>query len=230
MVSPISTLSAPRVVQGSQAPRILSYPPYVSSSGPEVVKLAAMGGLFLDEWEQLVLQHGMGERADGKWAAFEVAVEAPRQNGKGAILEARELGGLFLLEEKLIVHSAHEFPTAEAALERMAIIMESCPDFERRIRTIKRSHGQEGIYLKSGQALRYRTRTKGGGRGLTADCVVLDEAMRIPEAMLNALFPTLSAIENPQLWYAGSAVDRETMNDGTVFARLRERALAGDVS
>jgi hypothetical protein len=29
--------------------------------------------------------------------------------------------------------------------------------------------------------LRYKTRTKGGGRGFTADCVILDEAMFIPE-------------------------------------------------
>lgn len=189
--------------------------------------MAAMAGIELDPWQQLVLTHGLGERVDGSWAAFEVGVQVARQNGKGGLLEARELAGLFLLGERLIVHSAHEFSTAEEALERMAVLLESCPDFDRRIKVIKRSHGQEGIYLKGGQRLRYRTRTKGGGRGLSADLVVLDEAMHIPEAMLNALFPTLSARENPQLWYTGSAVDQSTMPDGVVFARLRERGIAG---
>lgn len=221
----ISPPVAPRV--GAQQPRVLHVPEYVSSTGQEAAELAAMAGLDLDPWQEFVLVNALGERDDGKWAAFEVGVEVARQNGKGGILEARELAGLFLLDEQLIVHSAHEFPTAEAALERMAVLIESCPDFDRRVKTIKRSHGQEGIYLKGGQALRYRTRTKGGGRGLSADCVVLDEAMHLPEAVLSALFPTLSARENPQLWYTGSAVDQETMDNGLVFARLRARGVQG---
>lgn len=213
---------------GAQSPRILHVPPFVSSTGREAVELSAMAGLALDPWQEFVLENALGERPDGSWSAFEVGVEVARQNGKGGILEARELAGLFLLGERLIVHSAHEFPTAEAALERMAVLIECCPDFDRRVKTIKRSHGQEGIYLKGGQALRYRTRTKGGGRGLSADCVVLDEAMHLPDAVLSALFPTLSARENPQLWYTGSAVDQETMDNGVVFARLRARALRGE--
>jgi hypothetical protein len=62
----------------------------------------------------------------------------------------------------------------------MAQIIEGCSDLSRRVKTIKRSHGQEGVYLKNGQRLRYKTRTKGGGRGFSADCVILDEAMVIP--------------------------------------------------
>jgi hypothetical protein len=93
---------------------------------------------------------------------------------------------------------------------------------------VKRSHGEEGVYLKSGQRLRYKTRTKGGGRGFSADCVILDESMVIPEAFLGALMPTLSARPNPQLWYTGSAVDQEHMEHGVVFARVRERALQGE--
>ncbi|WP_228023103.1 hypothetical protein [Streptomyces acidicola] len=37
---------------------------------------------------------GMAEDAEGRWAAFEVCANVPRQNGKGAIIEARELWGL----------------------------------------------------------------------------------------------------------------------------------------
>jgi hypothetical protein len=188
--------------------------------------LAALAGLDLDPWQQLVLEDGLGEKPDGQWAAFEVGVEVPRQNGKGGILEARGLAGLFLLDERLIIHSAHEFATAEEALERMSQILEANSDLSRRVKTIKRSHGQEGIYLTNGQRLRYKTRTKGGGRGFSADCVILDEAMVIPESFLGALMPTLSARPNPQLWYTGSAVDQDHMEHGVVFSRVRERALA----
>ena len=64
-------------------------------------------GLHLDPWQQLVLEGACGERADGKWSAFEVAVISPRQNGKNGILEAREIAGLCLFGEQLILHSAH---------------------------------------------------------------------------------------------------------------------------
>jgi hypothetical protein len=57
---------------------------------------------------------------------------------------------------------------------------------------------------------------------------VLDEAMAIPEAMHGALLPTLSARPNPQVWYTGSAVDQEEMENGVVFARVRERAVKGE--
>jgi hypothetical protein len=47
----------------------------------------------------------------------------------------------------------------------------------------------------------------------------------IAEAFLGALMPVISARPNPQMWYTGSAVDRKTMDNGIVFARLRQRAL-----
>jgi hypothetical protein len=228
MMSMISPSVASGAVLGSQRPRILHVPEFVSSTGGEAVELAALAGLELDPWQMFVLDSGLGERHDGRWAAFEVGAEVPRQNGKGGILEARELAGLFLLGERLIIHSAHEFATASEALERMDAILGGCPELSKRVRTIKRSHGEEGVYLKNGARLRYKTRTKGGGRGFSADCVILDEAMVLAEAFMGALFFTLSARPNPQVWYTGSAVDRMVMDHGVVFARLRERAVKGE--
>jgi phage terminase large subunit-like protein len=197
MTSMISRLDGRSGLLGAQRPQICHVPEFVSSTGEEAVELAAMAGLEMDEWQRFVLLNGLGERPDAKWASFEVGVEVARQNGKGGILEARELAGLFLLDERLIIHSAHEFATASEALERMDQILEGCPDLSRRVRTVKRSHGEEGVYLKTGQRLRYKTRTKGGGRGFSADCVILDEAMVIAQQFLSALLFTLSARPNP---------------------------------
>jgi hypothetical protein len=69
----------------------------------------------LDPWQRFVLDRALGESKDGKWSAFEVGLVVPRQNGKGSILEARELAGLFLFDERLILHSAHEFETARTS-------------------------------------------------------------------------------------------------------------------
>jgi phage terminase large subunit-like protein len=213
------------------APRIAVAPPAVSSLGQEACELAARAGLILDPWQRHVLDGALGLRADGRWAAFEVGLNVPRQNGKGGVLEARELVGLFLTGERLLIHSAHEFATSLEAFNRMLMLIEQTPEFDRRVKRISRAHGEEGIELFGGQRLRYRTRTKGGGRGFTGDLVILDEAMDLPSAIVAALLPTMSARSvtgNPQAWYAASAVDRTIHDHGVTFARLRERALAGE--
>lgn len=221
------------VVMGNQEPSFSSAPAYESSRGREAVEFAASAGLVLDEWQQRPFMDALGCTAEGKWTAFEVGVNVPRQNGKGGIIEARELAGLFLFEERLIMHSSHEFQTSMEAMIRMEeLLEESGLISELRPRGgVSRSHGSEGFTLKSGQRLRYRTRTKGGGRGFTGTTLILDEAMVLPESFIGALLPTLSGQSvhgNPQVWYTGSAVDQEVHEHGIVFARIRERGLRGD--
>lgn len=213
--------------RGDQQPRIKWVPEYSTSSGAEAIEVCELAGLFLDPWQASTLTDALGERRDGKWAAFEVGVMVSRQNGKGGLLEARELAGLFVLGERLIVHSAHQFDTSLEAFRRLLELIEASPDLERMVKRVSRSHGEEGIELKSGQRVRFRTRTKGGGRGFSGDCLILDEAMILPESAHGALLPTLSARPNPQVWYTGSAVDQNVHEHGVVFARVRDRGLRG---
>lgn len=84
-------------LMGSQTPRIDVTPLYFTSAGDDAVDLAAVAGLHLDPWQQHVLRGALGERVDGRWKAFEVGLIVPRQNGKGSILEARELAGMFFV-------------------------------------------------------------------------------------------------------------------------------------
>jgi phage terminase large subunit-like protein len=225
--------SAPVELQGAQRPRVLSLPPSSASTGPEAIELCEAAGLYLDPWQQFVLTASLGERPDGQWSAFEVGLVAPRQNGKDEIVIARELAGLFLLGERLITHTAHEFATAMEHFRRLREIIENCPEFYNRLPN-NRSHGitegngKEGIELKNGQRFRLKARTKGSGRGFVGDLVLLNEAMELSEASMAALLPTLSSRPNPQIWYLGSAVDQWVHDNGMVFARVRERGHAGD--
>jgi hypothetical protein len=215
-------------LNGIQEPRISSAPACVSSRGREAVEFAAAAGLALDPWQERALEQSLGVRADGKWAAFEVGLNVPRQNGKGSILEARELVGLFEFGERLVIHSAHEFPTSLEAFRRLLFLIEDTPDLDRQVKRVSRSHGEEGIDLMNGNRIRFRTRTKGGGRGFSGDLLVFDEAMILQLMAVGALLPTLSARPNPQVWYAGSPVDQMVHDHGIVFARIRERGLRGD--
>ena len=194
------------------------------------MELARLAELHLDPWEEFTLRHSLNEREDGKWAAFEVGLCAPRQNGKGSILEARQLAGLFLLGERLLIHSAHEQNTASEHFLRLLALIEGVPELSKRMLKPSRGKGAEAIKLKSGQRIFFKTRTGGGGRGLSGDFVGLDEAMILPGATVGALMPTLSARSvhgNPQLWYSGSAVDKALHDHGLVFARVRERGISG---
>ena len=123
---------------------------------------------------------------------------------------ARELAGLFLFGEQLILHSAHEFKTAAEAFRRVLALVEGSDDLRRHVKKVRTSHGDEGIELMTGQRLRFVARSTGSGRGFSGDCVILDEAYKLPREALGALLPTLSARPNPQLWYTSSAGHRDS--------------------
>lgn len=194
----------------------------MSNSAAEAVDLLDQVGMPLDPWQQIALDVMLGERADGKWSAFEFGLIVARQNGKGGVLEARELAGLFLFGEQLIIHSAHEFATAAEAFRRMKNLIDGTAWLSKRVKKVMNSHGSEGFELMSGQRLSYRTRTAGGGRGFSGDVVILDEAQKLDAGQLAALMPTLSARPNPQLIYTGTVTP-----DAAILRRIVERGRKG---
>jgi len=221
-------------------------PGAVSSAGREAAELSASAGLYLDDWQGWLLDGSLCEDARGHWLAFEVVIIVPRQNGKGGYIEARELAGLFLFGELLILHSAHEFKTSQEAFLRIKFLIDNCDDFRKRVKKISTSHGEEGITLRAsptivqGSAsglvtlsreprLRFVARTSAGsGRGFSGDTVFFDEAFNVPGSVVSALMPTMSARPNPQLIYLSSAVNQEEHPYGLTLAKARERGLAGD--
>jgi phage terminase large subunit-like protein len=216
-----SLLSAPT---GAQHPRVESIPPFVSSSGVEAVELCAAFGINLDPWQQIVLEGALGEDAAGNWSAFEVGLVVPRQNGKGEVLLARQLAGLFLLGEQLIMHSAHEYKTAAEAFLRIKTVIENNDELRKACKRPRTSHGEEGIELLNGNRLRFVARSKGSGRGFSGDCVILDEAYELGPEQMAAMLPTLSARPNPQLWYASSA----GMESSSQLSQVRDRGIKGN--
>lgn len=217
-----SLLDAPPA--GVQQPRLSSVPTAPTSAGGEAIRLAAAAGLDLDPWQQLVLEGGLGERADGQWQARDVGLIVPRQNGKGAILEALELAALFLFGDRLILHTAHEMKTAKNHYERMQGLIRRTPFLEARVKQWRNSNEEISIELHDGAKLRFIARSTGSGRGFSAHRLVLDEAMILSPETMGALLPTLSVAPNPQVWYAGSA----GLETSQQLARLRERGLQGD--
>jgi hypothetical protein len=214
------------VLRGSRLPQARNVPQYDYSTGSIAVELAQAAGLTLDPWQADFLADALREDEDGRWAAFEAACIVSRQNGKGSILEARVLAGLQLFGEKMILWSAHETKTAFEAFRRVEQLFTEIDDFRRRVKTIHRSNGSEGIELLDGSRLRFVARTKGSGRGFSADLVILDEAYALTGDQMSALIPTLASRANPQIWYTSSPPLSGDTGD-QLFA-LRKRAKSGD--
>jgi hypothetical protein len=199
----------------------------VTSSGRDVAALAATAGLQLDPWQRRVLDGALGERGDGKWSAFEVGLIVSRQNGKGAILEALELAALFLFEdERLILHSAHEFKTCREAFLRFKGLIDGSPDLRKRVKRMPESHGEEACELVNGKRLRFIARSKQSGRGFAAQRIILDEAQNLSLESMAALLPAMSAQPNPQVWYAATPGDY-LVAPCEQLARVRRRGMRG---
>lgn len=221
-----SLLDAPPAGLGSRTPRIRSVPAYGSSAGQDCVDLAAEAGLILDGWQADVLVDAMGERGD-RWAARDVGLVVGRQNGKNAILEARELGGLFLLNESLIIHTAHQYKTAHESFLRIRSLIENNDQFRKRVKSVLASPGKAEILTRTGQRLMFVARgVNGSVRGFSPDVIMMDEAYRLPSDVQSAMLPAISARPNPQLWYTSSA----GFGDSDVLRRLRERGTSGKSS
>jgi hypothetical protein len=216
------------VLLGSLKPQILHLPPDVHShdAAEEVIELAdaygICGGFPLDESQKFTLRAGLGVRKDGTWAASTVADFEPRQNGKNDTVAARELGGLVLLDEDLLIHTAHEFPTANESFLRLEAVFTNWDDLRRKVKRFRYGHGEQAIEMLTGQRLLYKTRTGAGARGFAkADLVVYDEAQHLRPEHLAASAPAKLANPNSQSWYSGSG----GLSTSVPAWRLRKRAL-----
>lgn len=207
-------------------PRYRSVPPAVESDGLRAIDLAAHAGLELDPWQQAVIIDALSFGPDGRWAANEVGVIVPRQNGKGAVLEAVELYWLFLSDDRTIIHTAHRFDTCKDHFKRVRGLIENTPALSKRVRTIRVANGDESIELKDGTVLAFKARSKGGVRGLSPDKIALDEAFYLWDEAVSAILPAMSARPNPQVWYTSSSPIPG--NESEVLRRLCRRGRLGD--
>jgi hypothetical protein len=209
----------------AERPRVAHVPAYSTSAGDEAVDLAASAGLLLDPWQQFVLRQSLGERADGRWSAFEVGLVVARQQGKGSVLEARELAGLVLFGEKQIMHTAHELKTSMKHFKRLIRLFDGSDDLRKRLKKVVNSNGKEGLEMVNGAVLECLARSKGSGRGYTGDLVVLDEAYALTDEQMEASMPTMIAVDNAQVWYTSSPpLDAIS---GRILMSVRDRAESG---
>lgn len=219
----------------SQAPRLLVAPGEYDDSWAELAgSLASSYGLTPDQWQEIVL-HDWLARKGKAWASTTCGLSVPRQNGKNALLEIRELFGIVGRGEK-ILHTAHELRTARKAFSRlMHFFGEKAndpgarfPELNALVDKVRLVNGQEAIYLKNGGSVEVVARSKGSGRGFTVDTLVIDEAQELADEDIEALLSTTSAapLADPQWIFTGTPPGPRSEGEG--FTRIRDEALGAN--
>lgn len=197
----------------------------------DAADLSAALGLTLDEWQETVLRAALGERHDGRWAAHQVGLSAPRQNGKSQLIVARALAGALMFGESKIIISAHQQGTARETFNKFVDQIEANPALEKRLKGGSERTGvinalnRETIKFSNGAVIEFKARQGNTGRGFSCDLLFLDEAQILSSRAWATINSTMSARPNPQVWLLGTPPTPD--DDGEVFTRIRQSALDG---
>jgi hypothetical protein len=221
------TKSPPVALLGEQAPpRVLVLPDRsVANDWEDVADLSAGYGLSLDGWQEDVLRAAMGVRSDGTWAAKQIGVSAPRQNGKSQLIVARALAGALVLGEKKIIISAHQQDTARETFAKFLEMFDANDLLRSKVKQVMNALNREFIKFTNGAEIRFKARSTAGGRGFSSDLLLLDEAQILGMPAWVSINSTMSARPNPQIWLLGTPPTPE--DNGEVFTFIRDAAMAG---
>lgn len=223
-------VSAVSELIGCQTPRLSNFPLYATSLGDDAIDLAELAGMRLLPWQQDLIRASLGEQkaANGDeglpaLTASSVCLITPRQQGKNYVVYARELAGLFLLGER-IIHTAHEFATADDAWKELKQIIEACDLDDECLHPHLHGGAEVSIRHKNGGFVRYRARGSGSMRGITRiNVVVADEAFALTDPQIGSFKPIMQAADRRQLWLTSSA----GFDTSEVLTRFRNQGIEG---
>lgn len=205
------------------APTFSRIPDGDETTGQDCIDLSSAYGIGLDPWQQDIVR-GILRESGGVWSASQAGLVVARQSGKGQILLALELFGLFELGEQ-ILHTAHAVKTSSDAFRRLWAVIDSHPDLACRVRRHSQMIGAEYVELDTGARIAFTTRSASAGRGLSIDRMVVDEAEDLPAAEVAALQPTVYSRPRAQSLFFGTAPG--PMHDAESFETLRKSAHDG---
>ncbi|QBI98079.1 terminase [Mycobacterium phage Jamie19] len=222
-------MTAPAMVK----PAYANFPAWTETLGPEVADLCEMAGYVPDPEQRLALDALFALGPDGFHPAmFEFCAICARQNLKTGALKMAALGWIYVVEVETITWSAHEMDTTREAFRDLVNLIENCPPLAARLADgptngIHRGNGNEMIEFApsqacpNGQRIKFKARTSSGGRGLTGDKVILDEAFALKDDHIGSLMPTLSTRPEAQIVYGSSACRPESDVLRRIVARGR---------
>ena len=192
----------------------LAPPVPITGKLAELERAAGIAGLTLMPWQQHTGRYLTAVGKEG-WLYPEVAVIAPRQNGKTTILVARIVAGLLAGER--IMHTAQNRELPREIFNLVADVI----DPSLMTHNPRKASGQERIDMFNGGVYRIVAPSRGGARGPANDLVIVDEIREFTDfEFIAAAKPTLTVSEHPQIMYLSNAGDDSSI----VLNTLRRRS------
>lgn len=197
------------------------------TDGPMAAKLAAL--YFGDplEWQRFVLDAMVARNLEDKYLHHSFGLSVPRQNGKSWDVLARCFYGIVSDGERILYTCQHG-DTSDEMFRRLCEPFENEDNEELHelLLTVRKTNGQQAIYLKNGGYIRFTTRTNSLARGRSYDVIIYDEAQELTDEQQAASLFAISASRkhNTQTIYIGTPP--EPSCPGEVFRRLHDDAHA----
>lgn len=224
-------LEAP--VFGRERPRLFT-PPLVelndrTSLGPAAIRFAEdVCGYKLFPAQKWLLLHLLELRApytDRSALRFRTAlVVMGRQNSKSTLAKILALFLLYVGGARLILGTAQSLGIAREVWDGAVELAQDRPELAAEVAAVRRANGEQTLTLSNGARYMIAATSRGAGRGLSVDVLLLDELREHRDwAGYGALSKTLMARENGLILCLSNAGD-----DGSVVMNaMRENALTG---
>lgn len=225
-----AVLDAPAVV-GCEVPRLWTRPlrklTPKTSLGFEAVRFAEeVLGLKLLPWQAWWLVHALELRPDGTFRFKRVLTLVARQQGKTHLLKIVSLYFMFMGRARLVLGAAQSLDIAKESWNGAVELADEVDDLRAEIAPngVRRANGDICLTLVSGARYRITAASRGAGRGLSVDLLILDELREHRDWLAwGALSKTTAARPNALIVGISNAGDDQSV----VLNSLREIALAG---
>lgn len=166
--------------------------------------------LELYPWQKWLLIHALETLPDGTFRFRTVVLLVARQNGKSTLMQVLSLWRMFVDGAPLVIGTAQNLDIAEEVWQGAVDMAQEVAELAAEIDKVDLTNGKKALRLVSGSRYKVQAATRRGGRGLSAELVILDE------------------LREHQNWDAWSAVTKTTM--ARAAAQIWAASNAGDIS
>lgn len=226
---------------GSTTPRLFTPPLVTGPAGPcgcgcALSSLMSLGFAFerfvvevvgaeLLPWQRWLGIHMLELGPDGSFRFRRALVLVARQCGKTHFIKLLSLFLLFMGHAQLVLGAAQSLDIAREAWQGAVDLAQDVDDLAAEVETVRFANGEQCITLVNGARYRITAATRGAGRGLSVDFLVLDELREHRDwAAWSALSKTTTARPNSIICGISNAGDDQSV----VLNSLRSSALSGE--
>lgn len=214
-------------VMGHRQPRICTAPlrelTHETSAGFALIEFAKSIGCPLLPWQEEASIRALELLPNRTYRFKTVLILVGRQSGKTTLLKVWALWRLYADSAKLVLGAAQALDISREAWQGSVDIAQDSKLLKPQVSKVRYANGEQCLTLKSGARYRICATTRGAGRGLAVDMLILDELREQRDwDSWSALSKTIIARPRGQIVCITNQGDGESV----VLNSLREAALA----